>query len=324
MVVRLRKSNPMDEASMINDFATASRATMQFLRQRLGFKLWMVTRTDGKEWVVLYADDHGYGVQPGKVFSWAESLCSRMVEGSGPNIAPDAMKEAAYADAPISKRMEIGAYVGVPLRRADGTLFGTLCAIDPEPQPERIREDRDMLVLMADLLGVVLESELSAAEAQRMAEHADIDATRDELTGLYNRRGWEMLIAREEERCRRYGHQACVVSIDLDDLQFYNDTQGYASGDALLIRCSKALKDVTRGSDVVARMGGDEFAMLMVECDYFDAQAMLLRVQETLAGYDVRASLGLAMRMAGYDLEVALAIADAEMYRAKRTRKVLN
>ena len=51
---------------------------------------------------------------------------------------------------------------------------------------------------------------------------------------------------------------------------------------------------------------------------------MLLRVQETLAGYDVRASIGMAMRKAGIDLEEALAIADAEMYRAKRSRKVLN
>ncbi|MGO4377235.1 diguanylate cyclase [Pseudoduganella sp. RAF19] len=309
---------------MINDFATASRATLQFLRQRLGFKLWMVTRTDGDNWVVLFSDDHGYGVQPGKSYGWAESLCARMVEGQGPNIAPDVKKEAAYAAAPITGEMQIGAYVGVPLRRADGTLFGTLCAIDPEPQPERIREDQDMVKLMADLLGGLLEAELNATEALRKAERADVDATRDELTGLYNRRGWDLLVAREEERCSRYGHQACVVSIDLDDLKFYNDTQGYASGDALLIRCSKALKDVTRGSDVVARMGGDEFAMLMVECDYFDAQAMLLRVQETLAGYDVRASLGMAMRKAGYDLEEALAIADAEMYRAKRTRKVLN
>jgi len=247
-----------------------------------------------------------------------------MVEGSGPNIAPDAMREGAYADAPISKKMEIGAYVGVPLRRADGTLFGTLCAIDPEPQPERIREDQDMVVLMGELLGGLLEAELANAENVRKAERMDVDITRDELTGLYNRRGWDMLMVREEERCRRYGHPACVVSIDLDDLKFYNDTQGYASGDALLIRCSKALKEVTRGSDVVARMGGDEFAMLMVECDYFDAQAMLLRVQETLAGYDVRASIGMAMRKPGIDLEEALAIADAEMYRAKRSRKVLN
>jgi len=309
---------------MMNDFAAASKATMQFLRQRLGFKLWMVTRNDGKDWIVLFAEDHGYGVKPGQVYSWAETLCSRMVEGKGPHIAPDVTKEPAYAAAPITQQIAIGAYVGVPLRRADGTLFGTLCAIDPEPQPERIREDKDMVVLMGELLGGLLEAELAGIEAVRKAERVDVDITRDELTGLYNRRGWDMLVLREEERCRRYGHPACVVSLDLDDLKFYNDTQGYASGDALLIRCSKALKEVTRGSDVVARMGGDEFAMLMVECDYFDAQAMLLRVQETLAGYDVGASLGMAMRKPGIDLEEALAIADAEMYRAKRSRKVLN
>ena len=309
---------------MMNDFAAASKATMQFLRQRLGFKLWMVTRTDGKDWIVLFADDHGYGVKPGQVYSWAETLCSRMVEGQGPHIAHDVRQEPAYAQAPITQQIAVGAYVGVPLRRADGTLFGTLCAIDPEPQPERIREDQDMVVLMGELLGGLLEAELAGIEAARKAERLDVDITRDELTGLYNRRGWDMLVLREEERCRRYGHPACVVSLDLDDLKFYNDTQGYASGDALLIRCSKALKEVTRGSDVVARMGGDEFAMLMVECDYFDAQAMLLRVQETLAGYDVGASLGMAMRKPGIDLEEALAIADAEMYRAKRSRKVLN
>jgi len=309
---------------MMNDFAAASRATMQFLRQRLGFKLWMVTRTDGKDWIVLFADDHGYGVKAGQVYSWAETLCSRMVEGQGPHIAPDIASEPAYAKSPITEKIAVGAYVGVPLRRADGTLFGTLCAIDPEPQPERIREDTEMVVLMGELLGGLLEAELAGIEAARKAERLDVDITRDELTGLYNRRGWDMLVLREEERCRRYGHPACVVSLDLDDLKFYNDTQGYASGDALLIRCSKALKEVTRGSDVVARMGGDEFAMLMVECDYFDAQAMLLRVQETLAGYDVRASIGMAMRKAGIDLEEALAIADAEMYRAKRSRKVLN
>jgi diguanylate cyclase (GGDEF)-like protein len=309
---------------MMNDFAAASKATMQFLRQRLGFKLWMITRTDGKDWIVLFADDHGYGVKAGQVYSWAETLCSRMVEGQGPHIAPDVASEPAYAKSPITDKIAVGAYVGVPLRRADGTLFGTLCAIDPEPQPERIRDDQDMVVLMGELLGGLLEAELSGVEAVRKAERMDVDITRDELTGLYNRRGWDMLVVREEERCRRYGHPACVVSIDLDDLRFYNDTQGYASGDALLIRCSKALKEVTRGSDVVARMGGDEFAMLMVECDYFDAQAMLLRVQETLAGYDVRASIGMAMRKSGIDLEEALAMADAEMYRAKRSRKVLN
>ncbi|MGB9992029.1 sensor domain-containing diguanylate cyclase [Massilia sp. SM-13] len=309
---------------MINDFAAASQATMAFLRHRLGFKLWMVTRTEGENWIVLFADDAGYGVHAGQVFRWSDSMCSRMVLGQGPNIAPDVNAVAAYAGAPIREKVGIGAYVGIPLRRTDGSLFGTLCGIDPKPQSGDIRENLEMVTLLAELLSSLLNTELNAADAVRRAERAELDATRDSLTGLYNRRGWDMLLQREEERCRRYGHSACMVSIDLDDLKFINDTQGHAAGDALLLRAGKALQAVTRASDVVARLGGDEFAMLMVECDYFDAQALLLRVQETLVAHDVRASLGMAMRKAGYDLEEAFAMADAEMYRAKRSRKVLN
>jgi diguanylate cyclase (GGDEF)-like protein len=284
----------------------------------------MVTRTEGDDWIVLFADDAGYGVHAGQVLRWSDSMCSRMVMDKGPNIAPDVNAVPVYANAPIKRKMDIGAYVGIPLRRTDGSLFGTLCGIDPSPQPGAIREDLEMATLMADLLSGLLNAELNAADAGRRAERAELDATRDALTGLYNRRGWDMLLQREEERCRRYGHSACLVSIDLDDVKFINDTQGHAAGDALLLRAGKALQTVTRACDVVARLGGDEFSMLMVECDYFDAQALLLRVQETLIAYDVRASLGMAMRKAGYDLEEAFAMADAEMYRAKRSRKVLN
>ncbi|UGQ49065.1 sensor domain-containing diguanylate cyclase [Massilia endophytica] len=309
---------------MIDDFAAASQATMAFLRRRLGFKLWMVTRTEGDDWIVLFADDAGYGVSPGQVLRWSDSLCARMVMDQGPNIAPDVAKLPVYADAPLVNKLGVRAYVGIPLRRTDGSLFGTLCGFDPNPQPPDIREQLEMVTLLGDLLGSLLNTELNAADAARRAERAELDATRDALTGLYNRRGWEMLLQREEERCSRYGHSACLVSIDLDDLKFTNDTQGQAAGDALLMRAGKALQAVTRACDVVARLGGDEFGMLMVECDYFDAQTLLMRVQETLAAYDVRASLGMALRKAGYDLDEAFAMADAEMYRAKRSRKVLN
>lgn len=309
---------------MINDFATAAQATMSYLRHRLGFKLWMVTRTEGDDWIVLFADDAGYGIKAGQAFRWTDTICARMVLGHGPNIAPATAEVAAYADAPLARQLGIGAYVGVPLHRTDGSLFGTLVGLDPQPRDKEIREELDTVTLLADLLGAVLNAELNAGDAVRQAERVGADATRDGLTGLYNRRGWDMLLQREEERCSRYGHSACLVSIDLDDLKFINDAQGSASGDALLMRTARALEGVTRGSDVVARLGDDEFGMLMVECDYFDAQAMLLRVQEALAGADVRASLGMAMRKAGYDLEEAFAMADAEMYRAKRSRKVLN
>ncbi|TWI67696.1 diguanylate cyclase (GGDEF)-like protein [Pseudoduganella lurida] len=309
---------------MIDDFAAAAQATMAYLRHRLGFRLWMVTRTEGDDWIVLYADDAGYGITPGQSFRWTDTVCARMVLGHGPNIAPSTIDVPAYAQAPLGRHLPTGAYVGIPLRRGDGSLFGTLCGFDPQPQPPSIREELDTLTLLGSLLATILDRELDSGSEARLADRAGADDARDSLTGLVNRRGWDMFLQREEERCSRYGHSACVVSIDLDDLKFTNDTQGQGSGDALLMRAARALEQVTRGTDVIARLGGDEFAMLMVECDYFDAQAMLMRVQEALAAADVRASLGMAMRKPGYDLEEAFAMADAEMVRAKRSRKVLN
>ena len=117
-------------------FEIAAEATLRFLHSRLGLDLWMVTRTDNKDWIVLNALDQGYGVQKGSVFHWADSFCSRMTEGLGPRIAPDSDEIPVFREAPIGRQVKIGAYVGIPLTRGDGSLFGTLCAIDPDPQPQ--------------------------------------------------------------------------------------------------------------------------------------------------------------------------------------------
>ena len=69
------------------DFESASRAVLAFLHDRLGFDLWMVTRTEGDDWIVLQSEDHGYGVKDGTVFRWADSFFSQMVLGRGPCIA---------------------------------------------------------------------------------------------------------------------------------------------------------------------------------------------------------------------------------------------
>ncbi|WP_295994038.1 GGDEF domain-containing protein [Rugamonas sp.] len=180
-----------------------------------------------------------------------------------------------------------------------------------------------MLELMAALLSALLNAELVAAEATRRAERAEADATRDGLTGLYNRRGWDLLMQREELRCQRYGHPACVVSIDLDGLKLTNDRHGHAAGDVLLVRAGEALRQATRASDVAARLGGDEFALLSVECDIDDARNMAARLRTSLADFGVQASLGVATRGPEMTLYQAFELADADMYQAKRHGKLL-
>ncbi len=78
----------------------------------------------------------------------------------------------------------------------------------------------------------------SIPHGSRRNEHLELEALVDPLTSLLNRRAWDRLLAREEERCRRYGHTATVFVIDLDQLKEVNDAAGHAAGDALLVHAS--------------------------------------------------------------------------------------
>lgn len=305
---------------IFNDFEAAGQRVLAFLHQRFGFGLWMVTRTEGEDWIVLQSEDHGYGVKPGTVFRWADSFCSEMVKGNGPRIAPDSDFVSAYAAAPIGRQISIKAYIGVPLVDTDGKLFGTLCAIDPSPQSEDIVKEQGLIELLATLLSTLLQTELKAARETRRSERLELESETDSLTGLYNRRAWDRLLSTEDDRCRRYGHPAIVLSIDLDELKGVNDTQGHAAGDALIVRAADALRKAVREVDMVARLGGDEFGVIGVECDNSSAEALLGRTRKSLADAQVKASVGLASRIPSYGLKGAWEEADRLMYVEKRTR----
>ena len=195
-----------------SDFETAGRAVLAFLHHRLGFNLWMITRTEGDDSIVLQSEDHGYKVDPGMIFKWSDSFCSEMVKGNGPRIAPLSEIVPAYATAPIGRQVKIKAYVGIPIVGENGLLFGTLCAIDPSPQPTSITDELPLLEMLAALLSTILHVELRTIIEVRRSEKLQAEALTDELTQIYNRRGWERLLASEDERCRRYGNPAAVYS----------------------------------------------------------------------------------------------------------------
>ena len=309
------------QAATLYGFEAGARAALRVLHQRLDFDLWMVTRTEGPDWIVLHAEDHGYGVGDNTVFQWADSFCSRMVAGSGPRIAPNSASVPAYAEAAIGQMVKIQAYIGVPLRMSDGSLFGTLCGIHPTPHSEEITKELPLIELLADLLSSLLNTELAATAAMRRAELAESDATTDSLTGLYNRRAWDSFLEAEDARCRRYGHPACVMAIDLDGLKQVNDSLGHPSGDELIRRAGSAIRRATRTSDVAARVGGDEFAVLGVECNREKSCALLNRIRDVLADAGVAASVGLATHQPGRRLQTCWELADQAMYVEKMKNK---
>jgi diguanylate cyclase (GGDEF)-like protein len=257
----------------------------------------MVSRADNEDWVVLAAEDYGYGVKQGDVFRWADTFCSRMVRGDGPRVAPRAVDVPAYAELPFTRQLPIGAYVGVPLVDAEGQLFGTLCGLNPQPMPAAIVDEQPMVEVLADMLSGLLSAELNTSALAREADAARSEALTDALTGLANRRGWETALAAEEERCRRYGATACVVAIELDGLKSPGVSWAARDAhDAVLVRAAQALRQTVRKPDTLARLDDDRFVVLGVECTTAEAMALLRRLEHGVQSAELSAALGMAMR----------------------------
>jgi GAF domain-containing protein len=143
-------------AAPFADFESASAEVLDFLHERLGFALWLVTRVENDQWVIEQARDEGYGVKVGDSYRFADTYCARMFEGLGPNFAHETSAVPCYAAAGIGKELPIAAYIGVPLLCADGSLFGTLCGIDPAPQPPAVGDELPLVELSGRFLSSLL------------------------------------------------------------------------------------------------------------------------------------------------------------------------
>jgi len=160
-------------------------------------------------------------------------------------------------------------------------------------------------------------TELALANALSHEREREL-ATTDVLTGLANRRSFDQLIAQRPGR-----GPFTVIVIDVDGLKEVNDSHGHLAGDALLMAVASVLSGVVRRGDVLARIGGDEFAVLSFEADVSAAQEIAGRMLEVLrrasvVGSAPRASIGIASGDGDDDANVVFHAADAAMYAAKR------
>jgi len=146
-------------------------------------------------------------------------------------------------------------------------------------------------------------------------------AIRDALTGLLNRRGWNESIADEEARAQRHGHQYSVSILDLDGLKEINDEYGHAAGDELIRRAAHCLRETVRNVDKIARIGGDEFAVLGIEYTAEATDKLLKRLEDALSAEGVRASWGAAISNPNSGMKDAIAEADRLMYEMKAKRQ---
>ncbi|HEX6262837.1 MAG TPA: GGDEF domain-containing protein [Actinomycetota bacterium] len=144
----------------------------------------------------------------------------------------------------------------------------------------------------------------------------DLAAT-DALTGLPNRREWDELLSSHLRFAGRLGYRICVAMLDVDDLKGFNDSRGHAAGDEALRSIARAGRTVLRGTDVLARVGGDEFGLLLPTCDPEGASEIMGRLRHAIAA-DVTVSVGVAVWDGDEGADALMLRADVALYRAKR------
>ncbi len=164
-------------------------------------------------------------------------------------------------------------------------------------------------------------------ESRELARQLEHRATHDDLTGLYNRREFEIRLQAAIDQVQKTGCPSVLMFLDLDQFKIVNDTCGHIAGDLLLKRVARVLNDNIRGSDWLARLGGDEFGVLLEDCNIDDARLRAEKLNEAVKNFrfkqdqkvfDVAVSLGVVeITSEEHSLSEWMTRADSACYVAK-------
>jgi diguanylate cyclase (GGDEF)-like protein len=206
------------------------------------------------------------------------------------------------------------AAVALPIR-VDGGAWGALVATALADEP--LAPDlEDRIAVFADLVGLAIEH--ATADAQLQA-----DATTDPLTGLLNRRAFQSRLEAEHARALRYGRPLSLALLDLDHFKAINDTYGHDAGNEALVQVAHLLRGIARPSDLIARIGGDEFALLLPETGAAGARLVADRCRAAVEAAPVGVAARQTLSAGICDVErgtthgLLLRLADDALYWAK-------
>lgn len=185
--------------------------------------------------------------------------------------------------------------------------------------------DRSEIPAAFKMLEDVLQDLRGPLQRTLAYEELYFQARRDALTGLVNRRVFEERITQELANAERYDLPLVLACLDLDHFKAINDLLGHAEGDAALKKVSQAFSAIVRDTDLIARIGGDEFAMILPNTTLENASTLMNRLCQTVLELDIHApnspplgvSIGLSLWKPGITFKILWDQADTALYKAK-------
>lgn len=329
-----------------NTIEHLTRPLLEMLGNATGLESTYLTTIDLDAGVqqIRYARNTGLMQIPeGLAVPWGDTLCKRALD-EGRMASTDVAER--WGDSEAAKALGIKTYVSAPIRGEDGALLGTLCAASGAQQPIGPQAE-SMLKLFSGLMAGLIERERLFTELQAANEQLSAHALTDVLTGLPNRRALIDELHRLVARAARERCSLLVGVIDLDGFKGINDRHGHLIGDRFLQGVAKRLDAGKRATDMLGRVGGDEFLLLgpgpalsgvsetvrILAGEPLQAAQTLERRNSELTQGDYALSEQLSLRYEGASvgvvaldprgltIEQAMSLADARMYEVKRARK---
>lgn len=260
------------------EFDSAICQGLDLLQREIDFGLWSCTREVGDDWVIQHSANGATKVPSREFLPWHESIGARMMALNGPEFAPDVSTVPAYVDAPVRRDFDIGAYVGVSLRRRDQSVFGSLYAVDRRARPALSDEQQAMVMYVARMIASLVDREHEIAGHYRAIELEALADARDDATGLLTEAGWSEALAIEERARRVLAATATIACLRL------LPEGGARVSEAALSEMAAALS-ASLPANAVAALPDDRngFLFLLPECDGATGRQHLERLRARLA-----------------------------------------
>jgi diguanylate cyclase (GGDEF)-like protein len=266
------------------------------------------------------------------------AFCAHAITQDKAFVVPDAKRDPRFSNNPLVQNdPHIRFYAGLPLTNPDGFNLGTLCVIDRMPRELSDEQTEALRILSRQVMAQLeLRKQLRALRVtivQKQAVEEELRASReallklaitDELTGLFNRRAFNERLDEAIRLSNRHDWPLSLLLIDADNFKSFNDTFGHPEGDLVLKTLADCVRQLFRNTDVCARIGGEEFAIILPNTPAEGATTIADRFRETLrnapwTNRPMTVSIGVATRApaekaCAFDL---ITRADRALYLAK-------